>query len=128
MKEGLGIMAEQTPERDSGSDSKTRGLLSRPGMSERLILEMWQQDIVRIEINSQTDRGLVIVGVGRVDQLLADALKSRFIISDDETDFLFRPDAALSSLDAKTRLAYAIGMIGPRVVADLGTVRNIRNK
>lgn len=83
---------------------------------------------IHIELDAQTDRGVAILGTALLDELLEKALKRHFRVDDKETACLFDPDRALGSFAAKTRLAYAMGIVSKLEFGDLLFVGKIRNR
>jgi DNA-binding MltR family transcriptional regulator len=92
-----------------------------------------QKDVLSIimPLFNESDRGAVLVGVARLDEVLSDLHKdfiaqtvanSKTIIND-----LFKPYSPLSSFAGKIQIAYAYGLIGADVHADLNRIRKIRN-
>ena len=75
------------------------------------------------------DRAMIIMSTAIVEDCLAWALLSHFIqkLSSDEVDRMFFGYGPLSSLSAKSSLAYALGVITPEMKHDLALIKTLRN-
>jgi len=82
---------------------------------------------ISYELAKQTDRGAAIIGAAFVERYLELLLKQRFSVNDEITDSLFKGTQPLGTFSAKTALAYAIGVIGPKAFEEITTIRKIRN-
>ncbi len=80
------------------------------------------------ELVEESDRSVAIIGAAIVDEELTEFLKKK-MRDDDITQALFDPrkGGALSSFSARIKLAYSIGLIGPKCFAEMNTIREIRN-
>jgi len=87
-----------------------------------------EQHGIYAELYSPRDRATAILAAALLDGWLTKVIKATFVKSDKESEKLFAPDSALASFDSKTRLAHALGAIGPMAFSDLCYVRKIRNK
>lgn len=81
------------------------------------------------ELIRGTDRSCALIGCAMVDAALVAALANRFVFHDIESfDALFYSQTApLSNLSGRTRVAQAIGIIGPATTARIDTIRRVRN-
>ncbi len=82
--------------------------------------------ITRIAVESE--RSAVILGLAIIDTLLEEYLKSIFINQSNGADNLFDPERPLSTLSAKTTLAYRLGAISLEFESTLKHLRKIRNE
>jgi hypothetical protein len=86
---------------------------------------------VNRELEAQTDRAAAIVGAAFLDTKLETALKLCLVpgLSQKEQKDLFEgPTALLGTFSGKTRVAHALGLIGPQSFADLRLIAKIRNR
>jgi|RhiMethySRZTD1v2_1073278.scaffolds.fasta_scaffold409810_2 hypothetical protein len=83
----------------------------------------------RESVGPYDDRAIALVTASVVEQGLESALLKKFIpLGNEDERSLFSDDGApLSDFDSKTRLAFALGIIGPAARADLSCMRKIRN-
>lgn len=75
----------------------------------------------------QDDRSLVLSMTAFLDDAL-NRLLSAFLIEDKITKKNFNTNSALSTLDVKIKLAYALGLLTIEQYKDLDAVRRIRNR
>jgi len=86
---------------------------------------------ILFDLSTQADRTAAIVGAAiledRLRRTLARYLKSD--VKDDEQDSLFSEadNGPLSTFDAKTRLAYCLGIFNKNAKEDFDNIRRIRN-
>jgi hypothetical protein len=79
-------------------------------------------------LNNETDRGAVILLASAIEDVLENRLKREMVkLSADEADRLFGTEAPLGSLSAKTKLAYALGIIDRDAVRMIDLLRDMRN-
>ncbi|HLP67648.1 MAG TPA: hypothetical protein VK181_09010 [Rhizobium sp.] len=75
-----------------------------------------------------TERGTVLVWASILDEMLTKLLKSFLIPLDKgKLDEIFEPDGPLSTFSAKTKIAFAVGLITKEEADCLNSVRKIRN-
>ncbi len=82
------------------------------------------------ELANASDRIAAIAGAALLDDALGLALSARFVsIGKRWEDRLFSgATAPLSSLSAKARVGFALGMLGPATFADIELIRKVRNE
>lgn len=87
-----------------------------------------QQSLALVqEIETQTDRGVAIIGAAWVEEEINAAIES-FLEKDKYAwDRLFRKSGPLSSFSAKIDLARLLGITSAAVSSDLHIIRTIRN-
>lgn len=75
------------------------------------------------------DRAIAIIVAAVLEQSLEKALLEKLIplSEEDERDLFYQDNAPISSLDAKIRLAFALGIIGQRTKSDLIVYKHVRN-
>ena len=82
----------------------------------------------------ETDRGCALVAAAYLDGLLESYLRDYFVDNPDlrdgrNVDSLVGSDRSpLGTFSARTKIAYFLGLIGPKMYHDLDSVRKIRNK
>lgn len=97
-------------------------------LSRNLLLPEHIPDIMD-ELESQTDRGVALIAAALVDTVLANAIRTKLAHFDDFESVIFENEAApLSSFYARTKMARALGIIGPLSEAHLDAIRRIRNQ
>jgi hypothetical protein len=81
------------------------------------------------ELDRMDGRAAVLILSALLDNTLEQAIRARFIsLSNRRLEALFwRAGAPLSSFSAKTAVAYAMGIIGDELRAQLDRIRSIRN-
>jgi hypothetical protein len=80
------------------------------------------------ELETQSDRGVAIMGGAFVEERIRQAILHRLRpLSKTMRDRLFNGDKPLSSFAAKIDLGFALGLYGPATRADLDRVRRVRN-
>jgi DNA-binding MltR family transcriptional regulator len=80
------------------------------------------------ELNTQTDRGLAIVGAAIVEEQLKAFILSRLPKMSKDIRRMFNHDGALGFFSNQITLAYAIDLISHTIYCDLNLIREIRNK
>jgi hypothetical protein len=110
----------------------TKGNPYRALMSERRettdMLSIFGGFRLGLQGGEHQDRAAVLVCVSLLEQALEDAIWA--LAADhaqDERDRFFSEGGVTSSLADKIFLAYVLGVIGPKVRADLTRVRQVRN-
>lgn len=75
------------------------------------------------------DRAIALICATVLEQSIERAMLHKLVpLSGAEERRIFSDDGApLASFDAKIRIAFALGVIGPLARTDLGTIRSIRN-
>lgn len=76
----------------------------------------------------ESERGKILVTISYLDELLARAFKAKMHLTKDLTNELFKGFGPLSTLSARTKIAYALGWIGEDTNHDLNKMRSIRNE
>jgi len=66
-----------------------------------------------VELNKESDRGAVLVGVAYLDELLTRLFRKKMLLSKKLSEELLEGFGPLSGLSARTKVAYALGWIGP---------------
>ena len=80
------------------------------------------------ELQSETDRGLPLVGAALIDEKLSKTLESYFIKSKATKKLLNDANAPLGTLSARIELTYALGLIDQFEYQEIGLIRKIRNE
>ena len=80
------------------------------------------------EIRTQTDRGAAIIGAAVVEESLTEAIRAQFAPGHQPQDDLLSGSGPAATFSAKSDLAFALGLIGPKTYRDLTLVRKIRNR
>lgn len=80
------------------------------------------------EFQSETDRGAALVGAALLDQRLLDTLKAFLVDDKISAGLLEGANAPLGTLDARTRAAYAMGLIDGHEFEETNLIRKIRNE
>ena len=81
-----------------------------------------------IQGGEHQDRAAVLVCVSLLEQALEDAIWERAAHhAQDEREKFFTEGGVATSLAGKIFLAYVLGVIGPKIRADLTRVRQVRN-
>jgi DNA-binding MltR family transcriptional regulator len=91
--------------------------------------EMFKHSPSITELQTQTDRGVAIVGGSFVETFLEKLLKS-FLRSDDETALreMFRTSGPLGTFSAKIRLGFLLRFYGAKAHRELHFIKDIRNR
>jgi len=80
-------------------------------------------------MNSMTDQAVALVNTVALERTLEQTILNRMVpLSKAETTELFVGMAPLSSLSAKIKIAYAMGIIGEKGKKDMDLVKDIRNQ
>lgn len=80
------------------------------------------------KMTRDSDRGSAVAAVAMIDDVMQGVVKSHLPELDEEDDrFLFSPSGPLGAASVQTRLAFALGIIGPKTRSDLERTREIRN-
>lgn len=88
------------------------------------------EDIERCMEELQTDgpRGAAVLACALLEDVLRLAIINKMVqLSREDHDTLFTGLGPLASFRAKTQVAYALGIIGPKTRHDLDSMREIRN-
>lgn len=84
------------------------------------------------EIIEQTDRAAAIVAFAYLDEILTEVVQSHFYNykhrGEDIRKTLFKGAGPLATFSARRRLAYLLGLFGPKTFADLERIAQIRNE
>lgn len=81
-----------------------------------------------MEMQSESDRGLALVGADFLDSILASMLKAYFVDTRDIAERLLGSDRPLSTFSSRIVASYLIGLIPRSYYDDLERVRKIRNE
>jgi DNA-binding MltR family transcriptional regulator len=80
------------------------------------------------DLQKETDRGAALVGAAFLDDVLEASLRAFFVDDKKVADQLLGSgDRPVSTFSARTHLAYCLGLLAPKVYADLNQIREIRN-
>jgi hypothetical protein len=82
---------------------------------------------VVLQMMAERGRGVVLVGIARIDLALERLLKAVMAPNPDQDDALFRPERSLGSFAAKISLASRLDLIDPAVAKALHALRGVRN-
>ena len=82
---------------------------------------------VVLQMMAERGRGVVLVGIARIDLALERLLKAVMAPTDESDDALFRPERSLGSFAAKISLASRLALIDPAVAKALLALRSVRN-
>jgi hypothetical protein len=82
---------------------------------------------VVLQMMAERGRGVVLVGIARIDLALEHLLKAVMAPTDESDDSLFRPERSLGSFAAKISLASRLALIDPAVAKALHALRGVRN-
>jgi hypothetical protein len=82
---------------------------------------------VVLQMMAERGRGVVLVGIARIDLALERLLKAVMAPNPDQEDALFRPERSLGSFAAKISLASRLALIDPAVAKALHALRGVRN-
>lgn len=78
------------------------------------------------ELREDGPRGAAMVAGALIDDVLLGAIKYRLKNLSDANE-LFDPDRPLGTFSARIKIAFALGIFGPKTRHDLDTFRRIRN-
>jgi DNA-binding MltR family transcriptional regulator len=80
------------------------------------------------EITTDGPRGAIIIGATLLEDALRVVIRRHMVpLKKEEADQLFTSTAPLATFSAKIKLAYALGIIGPKTRDDLDDIRELRN-
>ena len=79
------------------------------------------------EFNKESDRGMVLISVSYLDQLMAEILKSYFIEGKVSAALVDGFNAPLGSFSARTAAAYSLGLISKPEFSEANLLRKVRN-
>jgi len=82
---------------------------------------------VVLQMMAERGRGVVLVGIARIDLALERLLKAVMAPTDESDDSLFRPERSLGSFAAKISLASRLALIDQAVAKALHALRGVRN-
>lgn len=129
------IKAETMAKRDPNKDltaHKAARCVSAPSLSDvsKLEFNLTEEDYTRFynELDKQSDRGAALIAAAFLEHMLMMVLMTRMAAVDDATNLWFHGEKApFSSFYAKTRLARALGILGPISESHFDTLRKVRN-
>tara|TARA_R110000796_G_scaffold68403_2_gene156655 strand:- start:49 stop:609 length:561 start_codon:yes stop_codon:yes gene_type:complete len=79
-------------------------------------------------ISDPNDRAAVVTSVALLEGAIQRLLVSRLVVSNEATvSDLFGPGGPLRDFSSKIKVAYAIGLVGPKTRGDLDVIREVRN-
>ena len=81
-----------------------------------------------IELGNESDRGAVVIGAARLDELLFQLLAAFLQPSTTDRDALLATDRPLGSFSARIHACYRLGLIDAEFANALHSVRRIRNE
>jgi DNA-binding MltR family transcriptional regulator len=86
-------------------------------------------DIARFveDFQKETDRGAALAAAAFLDDVLTAMLCAAFIDDPKTATRLLEYPGPISTFGARADLAYAMGLLGPKMHADLKVIREIRN-
>lgn len=97
-------------------------------LSSGIIEDEHIPDIIH-ELDNQTDRGAALVAAALIDATLTRAVAVRLVGFKDFKEIIFEKEGApLGSLFAKTKMARALGVLGPVTEGHTDAIRRIRNQ
>jgi hypothetical protein len=79
------------------------------------------------ELQSETDRGLPLVGASLIDEKLLRTLESFLINCKAQKKLLKEPNAPLGTFSSRADICYALGLIDSFEYQEIGIIRKIRN-
>jgi DNA-binding MltR family transcriptional regulator len=82
----------------------------------------------RSEIDKETDRGMALFGVSRLEVLLKELLEKKLVGGKTHVDKLFDFNGPLGTFSSKINMAYSLGLIPKSTRVELNTLRELRNK
>ena len=80
------------------------------------------------DLQKETDRGVALVAAEFIDDCLVTMLKACFVDDAKLAKELLKYPGSISTLAARIDLAYALGLLGKKMYADLKLIRKIRNE
>jgi DNA-binding MltR family transcriptional regulator len=78
-------------------------------------------------LRAETDRGSACVGDALLDELLDQVFRQRFVNEEKLVEELLSFNQPLGSHGARSKVAYALGWIGPKTYGDIKGIRRVRN-
>lgn len=81
----------------------------------------------RRELVKESDRGLALLGVGRLDALLQEYLEFCLIGSKSHFKEVFSNSGPLATFSSRIKLGYSMGLISKNLAAEIHVLREIRN-
>jgi hypothetical protein len=108
----------------------TKSERTQPPLSQLMVPS--DHDIVAFfkELQTQTDRGVAVLGVAFIDYRISEAIRSQFPVAGKSADKLLGKDDKGGDLsyEEKCLLAHSLGIAGDVALKDLKTIGEIRNK
>lgn len=80
------------------------------------------------ELQSETDRGLPLVGASLIDEKLLNTLESFFVDGKSATKLLSAPNAPLGTFSSRIDACYSLALIDKLEYQEIGLIRKIRNE
>jgi len=80
------------------------------------------------ELQTETDRGLPLVGAALIDEKLRNTLESFFIEGKSARKLLTDPYAPLGTFSSRVEACYSMGLIDNFEYQEIGLIRKIRNE
>jgi hypothetical protein len=108
---------------------------STPG-SVKSLRQYWKnKDVTRspqsiiAELQGESDRAIIILAASVLDDMLSYVLARRmiFVPTDDQMEYIFRPDGPVGTFSGKIELAYLFGFIEDNTRSQLNDLRELRN-
>jgi DNA-binding MltR family transcriptional regulator len=84
--------------------------------------------LFRQEIEKETDRGMVLFGVSRLEILLKDLIEKRLAGGKKHIASLFDFNGPLGTFSSKIAMAYSLGLIPKSMRTELDILRKLRNE
>lgn len=79
-------------------------------------------------LNTETDRAVALIATSAVEAALEQFLLRHMVsMASDQRSELFRGTGILATFSAKTKMGFALGLIGPATRTNLDLMREIRN-
>jgi hypothetical protein len=81
------------------------------------------------ELQGESDRAIIILAAAVLDDMLSHILAREmiFVPTDDQMEYIFRPDGPLGTFSSKIELAYLFGFIEDETRSELNDIRELRN-
>lgn len=108
--------------------SQIKSLLKKRTKADGTLIDLWDQTITDLDVANASDRATALVLATRLEHEIERSIETHFVeLDDNQRASIFEGDGPLSTLSAKVRLAYALGIFGARTKHDLDIIRSVRN-
>jgi DNA-binding MltR family transcriptional regulator len=98
------------------------------GLSGDARLHLDEINSLRKQLLVETDRGLCLMAVGRIDLVLTTFLENKLVGSKTLKRDLFSNGGPLSTLSSRIKMAYSLGLISKAHFHGIDMLRMVRNK